>query len=236
MERREQIYEGKAKILYATDDPELLIQYFKDDASAFNRKKLGTIQGKGVMNVRISSAIFALLEDAGVPTHFVRRLSDREMLVRRLRMLQVEVVVRNLVAGSLAKRLGMEEGRPLPEPTFELYYKADLLDDPMVTEQWARIFGWVTERELALMRAHTSKVNEVLQGFFRERGIQLVDFKLEYGVASDGRILLGDEVSPDGCRLWDIGTGRKLDKDRFRRDLGGIEEAYQEVLARVERR
>lgn len=236
MQPRDVLYEGKAKIVYATDDPDLVIQHFKDAASAFNRKKLGTIVDKGPINNRISSAIFALLEEAGVPTHFVRRLDERNMVVRRLRMLEVEVVCRNVVAGSLAKRLGMDEGRELPETLVEFYFKSDELDDPMVTEQWMRVFGWATGEQTAQMRALALRVNDVLTAFFFERGVRLVDFKLEFGLANDGTLRLGDEISPDSCRLWESATGRKLDKDRFRRDLGGIEDAYRDVLARVEGR
>ncbi|MGM0577557.1 MAG: phosphoribosylaminoimidazolesuccinocarboxamide synthase [Myxococcota bacterium] len=234
MEHGEKMYEGKAKILYATEDESLVIQHFKDDASAFNRKKLGTIVEKGPMNNRISSALFAALEEAGVATHFVRRLSDRDMLCKRLDMLEVEVVIRNAVAGSLARRLGMEEGTAIHEPLFELYYKSDELDDPMITEQHARVFGWATGEQLALMRDYALKTNEVMLGFFAERGIRLVDFKLEFGLDVNGKLLLGDEISPDSCRFWEVGTNKKLDKDRFRHDLGDIEDAYKDILARVE--
>ncbi len=234
MERREKLYEGKAKVLYATDDPTRVIQHFKDDASAFNRKKLGTIEDKGPMNNRIASVLFARLEAAGVPTHFIERLNDRDMLCHKLDMLMVEVVVRNVVAGSLARRLAMPEDTPVSEPLFELYYKSDELDDPPVTEQHAVVFGWCTRDQLEEMRRATLKVNEVLIGFFAERNIRLIDFKLEFGLDSKGRLLLGDEISPDGCRLWEMGTNKRLDKDRFRRDLGDIEEAYKDILSRVE--
>jgi phosphoribosylaminoimidazole-succinocarboxamide synthase len=234
MERREKLYEGKAKVLYATDDPTRVIQHFKDDASAFNRKKLGTIDQKGPINNRIASALFARLEAAGVATHFIERLNERDMLCHKLEMLMVEIVVRNVVAGSLARRFGMAEDTPVSEPLFELYYKSDELDDPPVTEQQAVVFGWCTPAQLEQMRSAALKVNEVLKAFFAERQIRLIDFKLEFGVDTAGRLLLADEISPDGCRLWEIGTNKRLDKDRFRRDLGDIEAAYQDILSRVE--
>lgn len=234
MDKHERLYEGKAKVLYSTDDPDLLIQYFKDDATAFNRKKTGTIENKGVFNCRISTVLFQLLEREGVRTHWVRTLNDREMLVRRLTILPVEVVVRNRLAGSLAKRLGLEEGRELNRPLVEFYYKCDELDDPMMTDDQVEVLGFATAAEVARMREQALKVNEVLSRFFLERGIILVDFKIEFGRHGD-EVLLGDEISPDSCRLWEVGTLRKLDKDRFRRDLGAIEDAYAEVLRRVEK-
>jgi len=233
MEKRELIYEGKAKKLYTTDDPDLLIQYFKDDATAFNAKKRGTIEEKGIINNRMSEIFFTLLEKEGVKTHFVKRLSDREMLVRRLEIIPVETVVRNIVAGSLAKRLGMEEGRDLPRPIVEFYYKSDALDDPMINEWHVRVFKMATQAEIDRMVELTLKVNAVLVPFLAERGIVLVDMKLEFGRAPDGTILLGDEICPDTCRFWDSGSGEKLDKDRFRRDLGGVEAAYHEIARRV---
>jgi phosphoribosylaminoimidazole-succinocarboxamide synthase len=232
-ERREQFYEGKAKRLYATADPDLIIQYFKDDATAFNAKKRGTIEAKGVMNNRMSELFFNLLERNGVRTHFVRRLSDREMLCRRLEIVPVEVVVRNLVAGSMAKRLGREEGEPLKRPLVEYYYKSDPLDDPLIYPEHAIEFGWATESELAAIRRLALRIDEVLSKFLDERGVLLVDFKLEFG-RHRGEILLGDEICPDTCRFWDKATRQKLDKDRFRRDLGGVAEAYHEMLRRVE--
>ncbi|MBM4396528.1 MAG: phosphoribosylaminoimidazolesuccinocarboxamide synthase [Deltaproteobacteria bacterium] len=233
MEKREQLYEGKAKILYATDDPDLLVQYFKDDATAFNRKKTGTIENKGEFNCRISTVIFRLLEREGVRTHWVKTLNDREMLVKRLTILPVEVVVRNRLAGSLAKRLGLEEGRELSRPLVEFYYKCDELDDPLMTDDQVDVLGFATGAEVAHMRTVALKVDEVLSRFFLERGIILVDYKIEFGRHKD-EVLLGDEISPDSCRLWEVGTLRKLDKDRFRRDMGSVEEAYAEVLSRVE--
>ncbi|HZR81970.1 MAG TPA: phosphoribosylaminoimidazolesuccinocarboxamide synthase [Candidatus Binatia bacterium] len=233
MERREKIYEGKAKQIWTTDDPDRVIQWFKDDATAFNAQKRGTIADKGVVNNAVSEVLFRELERAGARTHFVERLSDREMLVRRLAIVPVELVIRNVVAGSLAQRLGIEEGRELPRPVVELYYKNDALGDPMINQWHATIFGLATERDLDEMIASALRVNEVLRPFFLARGLLLVDFKLEYGRTASGEMLLGDEICPDTCRLWDAETREKLDKDRFRRDLGGVEEAYQEVYRRV---
>ena len=232
MEKRELLYEGKAKKLYATDDPDLVIQYFKDDATAFNAKKRGTIEDKGVVNNKMSEIFFRLLEKEGVPTHFVERLSDREMLVRRLEIVPVEAVVRNVVAGSLAKRLGKEEGGDLPRPIVEWFYKSDPLDDPMINDDTAIAFGFATEEELATIRSLVLRVNSILKPFLDARGILLVDAKFEFG-RHKGRILLGDEICPDTCRFWDKQTREKLDKDRFRRDLGGVEEAYREMMTRV---
>ena len=232
-EKREMFYEGKAKKLYTTPDAGLIIQYFKDDATAFNGKKRDTIEDKGVMNNRISELFFLLLEKHGVKTHFVRRLNDREMLCKRLDIIPVETVVRNIVAGSMAKRLGREEGEPLKHPIVEYYYKSDALDDPLILGEHAIAFGWATAEELKIVDAKALKVDEVLSEFLDERGVILVDFKLEFG-RHHGEILLGDEICPDTCRFWDKATRQKLDKDRFRRDLGGVEEAYQEMLRRVE--
>ena len=226
-------YEGKAKKLYTTSDPDLVIQYFKDDATAFNAKKRGTIEDKGVMNNRMSELFFTLLEGAGVRTHFVRRLDDREMLCKRLDIVPVETVVRNIVAGSMAKRLGREEGAPLKQPVVEYYYKSDPLDDPLIYPEHAIEFGWATASEIEQIKSLALRVNEVLKRFLDERGVLLVDFKLEFG-RHKGEILLGDEICPDTCRFWDKQTRQKLDKDRFRRDLGGVEEAYHEMLRRVE--
>ena len=226
-------YEGKAKKLYTTSEPDLVIQYFKDDATAFNAKKRGTIEDKGVMNNRMSELFFTLLERAGVRTHFVRRLDDREMLCKRLDIVPVETVVRNIVAGSMAKRLGREEGQSLKQPVVEYYYKSDPLDDPLIYPEHAIEFGWATASEIEQIKSLALKVNEVLKQFLDERGVLLVDFKLEFG-RHKGEILLGDEICPDTCRFWDKQTRQKLDKDRFRRDLGGVEEAYHEMLRRVE--
>lgn len=232
MERRAQIYEGKAKILYETDDPDLLIQYFKDDATAFNAAKRGTIVGKGVMNNRISATLLAHVAEHGVPTHFVKVISDREMLVKRLQIIRIEVVVRNIVAGSLAKRLGLPEGQALAEPVLEFFYKDDALGDPMINDYHIRMLRLANGPEMEAIVDGAFRVNEILTEFFDKRGILLVDFKLEFG-RYRGEVLLGDEITPDGCRLWDKATQEKLDKDRFRRDLGRVEEAYAEVLRRV---
>ena len=232
VDARELLYEGKAKKLFATADPDQLLQFFKDDATAFNAKKRGTIVDKGILNNAISEVFFRMLERAGVPTHFVRRLDDRRMLVKRLEIVPIEMVVRNVVAGSLAKRLGMEEGKVLPEPIVEFYYKSDPLDDPMINEWHALVFKMATKAELDRMVELTLKVNAVLRPFLAERGIVLVDMKLEFG-RHHGEILLGDEICPDTCRFWDSSSGEKMDKDRFRRDLGRVEEAYQEIARRV---
>ncbi|OGQ06781.1 MAG: phosphoribosylaminoimidazolesuccinocarboxamide synthase [Deltaproteobacteria bacterium RBG_19FT_COMBO_58_16] len=232
MEKIEKIYEGKAKTLYTTSDPDLLVQHFKDEATAFDGKKKGTIENKGVLNNKISTRIFKYLESKGVKSHFVEMLNDREMLIKRLRIIPVEVVVRNIVAGSLSKRLGIEEGTVLKEPVLELFYKSDPLGDPMINRCHATVFGFATAGELDQMEAAALKVNKILSEFFDERGIILVDYKLEFGVHK-GEVLLGDEITPDGCRLWDKQTHEKMDKDRFRRDLGKVEEAYQEVLKKV---
>ena len=232
MEKREKIYEGKAKQLFTTDNPDLLVQYFKDEATAFDGKKKGIIEHKGILNNKISSRIFRMLEEKGIKTHFVDTLSDREMLVKRLRIIPVEVVIRNIAAGSLCKRLGLEEGLALKEPTLEFFLKNDPLGDPMINEYHARVFGWATDAELNQMKETAFKINKILSEFFSVRGIILVDFKLEFG-EHKGEVLLGDEITPDGCRLWDKATREKMDKDRFRRDLGKVEEAYQEVLRKV---
>jgi phosphoribosylaminoimidazole-succinocarboxamide synthase len=233
MERRDLLYEGKAKQVWSTDDPELVVQYFKDDATAFNAQKRGTIAQKGVLNNAISERLFRLLEQSGVATHFVERQSEREMLVRRLKIFPVELVVRNVVAGSLAQRLGLEEGSDLPSPIVELYYKNDALGDPMINQWHATVLGMASQEELDAIVATSLRVNAVLKPFLAERGLTLVDFKLEYGRSGDGKILLGDEICPDTCRLWDAKTRERLDKDRFRRDLGRVEEAYQEVYRRL---
>jgi phosphoribosylaminoimidazole-succinocarboxamide synthase len=231
-QKLEMFYEGKAKKLYSTSDPDRIIQYFKDDATAFNAKKRGTIEAKGVINNRMSELFFTLLEGEGVATHFIRRLSEREMLCRRLEIIPVEIVVRNIVAGSMAKRLGREEGETLPRPVVEYYYKSDPLDDPLITADHAVVFGWATAEELKQIDALALRVNDVLKRLLDERDVILVDLKLEFG-RNHGKILLGDEICPDTCRFWDKATRQKLDKDRFRRDLGGVEEAYQEMLRRV---
>jgi phosphoribosylaminoimidazole-succinocarboxamide synthase len=236
MARRRQIYEGKAKILYEGPEPGTIIQYFKDDATAFNAQKKGTISGKGVLNNRISEHIFTLLGQIGVPTHFIRRLNMREQLVRQVEIVPIEVVVRNVAAGSLSKKLGIEEGTQLPRTLIEYCYKDDALGDPLVSEEHIACFGWATQEEMHDIADMAIRVNDFLCGLFAGIGIRLIDFKLEFGRLYDGdysRIILADEISPDGCRLWDMATNEKLDKDRFRRDLGGEVEAYQEVARRL---
>ncbi|PIR20070.1 MAG: phosphoribosylaminoimidazolesuccinocarboxamide synthase [Deltaproteobacteria bacterium CG11_big_fil_rev_8_21_14_0_20_47_16] len=229
----EKLYEGKAKVLYATDDPQQVIQYFKDDATAFNAQKRGTIVDKGVMNCAISSKIFQELEKVGVPTHFISQKSEREMLVKRLKIVPIEVVVRNVIAGSLAKRMGRPEGESLPNTIVELYYKDDALGDPMINDDHVFTFKLATPDDLTAIRRMAVQVNNYLKSFFDRLGIRLVDFKLEFGRDVTGQLVLGDEITPDGCRLWDKATNEKMDKDRFRRDLGGVEEAYQKVYQLV---
>ncbi|KEQ54202.1 phosphoribosylaminoimidazolesuccinocarboxamide synthase [Sphingobium chlorophenolicum] len=236
MARRRQIYEGKAKILYEGPEPGTIIQYFKDDATAFNAQKKGTISGKGVLNNRISEHIFTLLGQIGVPTHFIRRLNMREQLVRQVEIVPIEVVVRNVAAGSLSKKLGIEEGTQLPRTLIEYCYKDDALGDPLVSEEHIACFGWATQDEMHDIADMAIRINDFMCGLFAGIGIRLIDFKLEFGRLWDGdysRVILADEISPDGCRLWDMATGEKLDKDRFRRDLGGEVEAYQEVARRL---
>lgn len=227
------IYEGKAKKIYTTADDDKLLMTYKDEATAFDGAKRGIIENKGVVNNQVSCLLFKMLEqEAGIETHLLEQIDDRNVLVKRLEMIPVEVVVRNVVAGSLAKRLDMEEGIELPEPIVELYYKSDALHDPMINEYHARVFGWATGEQLEEMKAKGLKINQVLKNFFDSIGIILVDFKLEFGVYQ-GRVVLGDEISPDGCRLWDKVSLEKLDKDRFRRSMGGEAEAYQEVVRRI---
>ncbi len=228
VDKREQLYEGKAKILYATDESDKLIAYFKDDATAFNAKKRGTILNKGAFNNKISAVIFKMLEDKGVNTHFIEVLSDREALLKKVDIIPVEVVVRNVVAGSLAKKLGLEEGGVLSRPVVEFFYKSDELDDPPINSDIAIAMGWATEKECRFLKETALEINVYLVEFFDRLGIRLVDYKLEFGRFGDS-VILADEITPDGCRLWDKETGEKLDKDRFRRDLGQVEEAYQKV-------
>jgi len=232
VERAAKLYEGKAKIVYATSRPDLVIQYFKDDATAFNARKRGTIVGKGVVNNRVSAVCFERLARAGVRTHYVATLSDREMLCRRLDIIRIEAIVRNVVAGSLAERTGLPEGTAARPAVVETYYKSDPLGDPMINDDHVRLLGLATPAELRWIRRAALRVNAVLRPFLLRRRLLLVDFKLEFGRAG-GRLWLGDEISPDTCRLWDVATREKLDKDRFRRDLGGVEEAYQEVYRRL---
>jgi phosphoribosylaminoimidazole-succinocarboxamide synthase len=230
--KKEQLYEGKAKILYGTDNPAHLISHFKDDATAFNAKKKGTIVDKGIFNNKISSIILKMLEDKGIKTHFVELLSDRESLVKKVEIIPIEVVVRNIVAGSLAKKLGLEEGIKLKMPIVEFFYKSDELDDPPINEDIAVALDWATAEECSFLKKQALRVNGELISFFDRLGIRLVDYKLEFGRSDEG-ILLADEITPDGCRLWDKETGEKMDKDRFRRDLGQVEEAYQKVYKLV---
>jgi phosphoribosylaminoimidazole-succinocarboxamide synthase len=236
MNRRRRIYEGKAKVLYEGPEPGTLIQHFKDDATAFNAKKHEVVDGKGVLNNRISEYIFQQLNSIGVPTHFIRRLNMREQLIREVEIIPLEVVVRNVAAGSLSKRLGLEEGTQLPRSIIEFYYKNDALDDPMVSEEHITAFGWATPQEIDDIMALAIRVNDFLSGLFLGVGIRLVDFKMECGRLWEGdmmRIVVADEISPDSCRLWDIKSNDKLDKDRFRRDMGGLVEAYSEVARRL---
>ena len=236
MARRRRIYEGKAKVLFEGPEPGTLVQYFKDDASAFNNTKKGIITGKGVLNNRISEYLMTRIGEIGIPTHFVRRLNMREQLVREVEIIPLEIVVRNIVAGSLAKRFGMEEGTPLPRSIVEYYYMSDELDDPLITEEHITAFSWATPQELDEIMSMSLRINDFLSGLFLGVGIRLVDFKLEFGRLWEGdemRIVLADEISPDSCRLWDIRTNEKMDKGRFRRDLGKVEEAYQEVARRL---
>ncbi len=234
--RRRQIFEGKAKVLFEGPEPGTIVQYFKDDASAFNSKKKGIITGKGVLNNRISEYLMTCLGEIGIPTHFVRRLNMREQLVREVEIIPIQVVVRNVVAGSLVKRFGMTEGSPLPRCVVEYYYKSDELDDPMVTEEHITAFGWASPQDMDEIMSLALRINDFLSGLFLGVGIRLVDFKLEFGRLWEGdqmRIMLADEISPDSCRLWDKKTNDKMDKDRFRGDMGKVEEAYQEVARRL---
>ena len=233
MEKRKLLYEGKAKRVYETDDPGLLIVSYKDDATAFNGLKKGTIAGKGAINNQMSNRLMARLAKAGVPNHFVQELSARETLVRRVQIVPLEVIVRNIAAGSFSKRYGVQEGVVFQQPTVEYSYKNDALGDPLLNTSHALALNLATEAEIQTIRSYALKVNEFLKAFWRECGVILVDFKLEFGRTPDGEILLADEISPDTCRLWDADTHEKLDKDRFRRDLGGVEDAYREIMQRL---
>ncbi len=237
MTRRRQIYEGKAKILFRGPEPGTIVQYFKDDATAFNNEKKGTITGKGVLNNRISEYLMLRLAEIGVPTHFVRRLNMREQLVREVEIIPVEVVVRNVSAGQFAKRFEVDEGTPLPRSIVEYYYKADELGDPLVSEEHITAFGWATPHDLDDMMALALRINDFMSGLFMAIGIKLIDFKLEFGRLyeenGEMRVVLADEISPDSCRLWDVKSNEKMDKDRFRHDMGEVEEAYQEVARRL---
>jgi len=236
MARRTKVYEGKAKILYEGPEPGTYVQYFKDDATAFNAEKRDVIEGKGVLNNRLSEFFMTGLNEIGVPTHFIRRINMREQLIRAVEIIPLEVVVRNIAAGSISKRLGIEEGTPLPRPIVEFYYKNDALGDPLVSEEHILAFGWATHQDLDDMVALALRVNDFLSGIMMGVGIKLVDFKIEIGRIYDGdfqRLIVADEISPDSCRLWDAKTGQKLDKDVFRRDLGNLSEAYTEVARRL---
>lgn len=232
MKKVEQLYEGKAKKVYATEDPDVVIVDYKDDATAFNGEKKGTIVGKGVINNRMTNYIFQVLEKEGVPTHFIEELSDRETAVKKVEIVPLEVIVRNVAAGSFSKKLGIEEGTKLLAPTLEFSYKDDALGDPMINDYFAIAIGASTQEEIDKITKYTFKVNDVLKKFFADAGIELIDFKIEFG-RYHGDIILADEVSPDTCRLWDMKTREKLDKDRFRRDLGDVSEAYHEVYNRL---
>ena len=233
MQKLEQIYEGKAKKVFKTDDPELLIVDYKDDATAFNGLKKGTILGKGVINNQMTNRLMAKMEKAGIPTHFVKELSQRETLVKRVAIVPLEVIVSNIYAGSFAKRYGVEEGIVFDQPTIEFSYKNDALGDPLLNTYHALALKLATAEEIETIKAMAFKVNEGMKQYFDTLNVILVDFKLEFGKTADGKIVLADEISPDTCRLWDSATGEKLDKDRFRRDLGGVEEAYAEVMRRM---
>ena len=233
MQKLEQIYEGKAKRIYKTDDPELYIVDYKDDATAFNGLKKGTIAGKGIINNQMSNRLMQMIEQKGVPTHFVRELSERETLVKKVSIVPLEVIVRNIAAGSFSKRYGVDEGMVFEEPVIEFSYKNDALGDPLLNTDHALALKVATRAEIDTIKRYALKVNSILKAFWAECGVTLVDFKLEFGKTADGSIILADEISPDTCRLWDSATGEKLDKDRFRRDLGGVEEAYAEIMKRL---
>jgi phosphoribosylaminoimidazole-succinocarboxamide synthase len=233
MEKTKVLYEGKAKIMYETDEPGKLIVYFKDDATAGNGAKKGTIEGKGSINNEMSAFFFKMLKDRGIDSHFVEKISDREMVVKSLDMIALEVIVRNVAAGSLAKRLGFPEGTPLKTPVLEYCYKNDELGDPIVNRYHIMVLDVASVNELDEIEHISFSVNQILSNFLRSKNINLIDFKLEFGRDENGKIVLADEISPDNCRFWDITTNEKLDKDRFRRDMGGVEEAYQEMLKRV---
>ena len=232
MQKLEQLYEGKAKKVFKTDDPDVLIVDYKDDATAFNGEKKGTIVGKGVINNKMSNRVHQLLEEKGVPTHYIQELSDRETAVKKVEIVPVEVIIRNVAAGSFSKRLGVPEGTPFEQPTVELSYKNDELGDPLINDYFAVALKLATWDEIKTIQDYAFKVNDVLKEYFLQAGIKLIDFKIEFG-RYHGQIILADEISPDTCRLWDVNTNEKLDKDRFRRDLGNVEEAYNEVFKRL---
>ena len=233
IEKKEQLYEGKAKKVYATNDPDLVIVDYKDDATAFNGEKKGTIAGKGVINNKMTNFMFKMLEKEGVPTHLVEEISDRETIVKKVSIVPLEVIIRNIAAGSFSKRMGVEEGKQLLCPILEYSYKNDDLGDPFINDYYALALGIATKEELETIAKYAFKVNEFMVKFFKGLNIDLIDFKIEFGKTSDGTIILADEISPDTCRFWDSTTHEKLDKDRFRRDMGGVEEAYQEIMKRL---
>jgi len=233
VEKKEMLYEGKAKRVYLTEDIKLVIQEFKDDATAFNGEKKGTIMGKGVVNNKISSKIFKMLEEKGIPTHLVEEIDDRNMLIKKVDIVKLEVIIRNIAAGSFSRRYGVEEGTVFEAPTFEFSYKEDALGDPLINEYHALAMKLASKEEMDTIREYAFKINEILKAYFDERNVILVDFKLEFGRTADGTIVLADEISPDTCRFWDKDTKEKLDKDRFRKNLGNIEEAYEEMLRRL---
>ncbi len=234
MEKREMVYEGKAKIVYNTDDPDLIIQYFKDNTTAFNAAKRGVINNKGIINNRISAKVFEFLASEGIPTHYEQHLNDREMLIKKVEIVPIEVVVRNKAAGSICRTLGIQEGTKLAASVLEFCYKRDDLNDPVINESHIRALNLASEEEVDTIKRYTHKINKLMGQFFANLNLELVDFKLEFG-RYKGEVILADEISPDTCRLWEIGTGEKFDKDRFRHDMGDIEEAYQEVLTRVDK-
>lgn len=233
MKKMEQLYEGKAKRVFLTEDPEVVIVSYKDDATAFNGEKKGTISGKGVVNNRMTNHVFKMMEKEGIPTHLVEELNDRETAVKKVEIVPLEVIVRNVAAGSFSKRMGVEEGTELLRPILEFSYKNDELGDPFINDDYALALGLAEQEEIDTIRTYAKKVNEFLKGYFLDAGMKLIDFKIEFGRLPDGTIILADEVSPDTCRLWDVDTNEKLDKDRFRRDMGNVEEAYEEVFRRL---
>ncbi len=233
MEKKEQLYEGKAKKVFATEDPNFVIVSYKDDATAFNGLKKGTIAGKGVVNNRMTNYMFKMLEKAGVPTHYVEELNDRETVVKKVSIVPLEVIVRNVAAGSFSKRIGVEEGSALKCPILEFSYKNDDLGDPFINDYYALALGLATKEEIDLITKYTFLINDFMVDFFKKLNIDLIDFKIEFGKTADGKIILADEISPDTCRFWDSTTHEKLDKDRFRRDMGGVEDAYSEIMKRL---
>ena len=233
MKKLEQLYEGKAKKVFATDDSGVVLVEYKDDATAFNGLKKGTIQGKGVINNRVTNFLMKMLEKNGIPTHYIEEISDRETLVKKVTIVPLEVIVRNIAAGSLSKRLGLPEGTKLKKTVLEYCYKDDDLGDPMVNEYHIAAMGWVSDEDLKKIAEYSFKINQLLSAYLKDLNIELIDFKLEFGKTQDGQLVLADEISPDTCRFWDSTTHEKLDKDRFRRDLGGVEDAYQEIMKRL---